>query len=132
MRLFGIFGSRKTKKKKIGDKKKKKNPRRLGLGIDIKKTCANIQGLSLQNGVNIWTFVRKSLKFAQLPLLPYFSFSIRSTLGSKHDLILALRCHILRYLRETYCRRACHRVPAIGVFRKKKWKKQMLFSYANA
>ena len=26
----------------------------------MKNTCANFQGLSLKNGVDIWTFVRKN------------------------------------------------------------------------
>ena len=28
--------------------------------MGMKNTCANFQGLSLKNGVGIWTFVRKN------------------------------------------------------------------------
>ena len=51
--------------KKFGENKEKKPPRTPGLGMDIWNTCAKIQGLTpLQNGVDIWTFVQKSVQFA--------------------------------------------------------------------
>ena len=46
-----------------------------------------------------------------------------STLGDKYDLILALRSQIFEYLHECFYRHAL-RVPAIGLFRKKKKRKK--------
>ena len=39
-------------------KTKTKNPIRKNVGGDALNTCAKFQGLSLKNGVDIWTFVR--------------------------------------------------------------------------
>ena len=51
----------------IHSAKKRKNPspRRSGLGMDMWNMCANFQGLSLKNGVDIWTLilVRKTCVF---------------------------------------------------------------------
>ena len=40
----------------LGEKKKQRS----GLGVGIYNTCAKFQGLSLYNGLDIWTFVPKN------------------------------------------------------------------------
>ena len=42
--------------------KKKKEKRRTRLGKGTLNTCAKFQGLTLKNGMDIWTFVRLSAK----------------------------------------------------------------------
>ena len=44
----------------IRKKKKRKPLRRSGLGMDMQNICAQFQGLSLKNDVDILTFVRKT------------------------------------------------------------------------
>ena len=45
----------------FGEKEnKKKIPRRSGLGMGTWSTCAKIQGIFLENGVDIWVFVLKN------------------------------------------------------------------------
>ena len=43
----------------FGAKRKGKDLRRPGLGIDTQNMCAKNHGLALKNGVDVYTFVRK-------------------------------------------------------------------------
>ena len=45
----------------------KKKKRRSDLGMGMYNTCAKFQGLSLKNGVDIWTFVRKNEEDTSFP-----------------------------------------------------------------
>ena len=47
----------------IRRKKKEKKTRRSGVGMDMQNMCANFQGLSLENGVDISTLVRETWVF---------------------------------------------------------------------
>ena len=49
-----------TTKYTLVKKKKRKPLRRSGLGMDMQNICAQFQGLSLKNDVDILTFVRKT------------------------------------------------------------------------
>ena len=43
----------------FGAKRKGKDLRRPGLGMDTQNMCAKNHGLALKNGVDVYTFVRK-------------------------------------------------------------------------
>ena len=57
--VFGIFGS-----KGIPHFQREKNNIRKRLGSGTLNTCAQFQGISLKNSVDIWTLVRESAKIA--------------------------------------------------------------------
>ena len=60
--LGGIFGGYLGLKRPHISSEKKKEKRRTRLGKGTLNTCAKFQGLTLKNGVDIWTFVRLSAK----------------------------------------------------------------------
>ena len=62
--------------------------------------CAKFQRISLKNGVNMWIFVRRSVKFTSLP------WNYLSIVPYGISLILALCSPIFEYLRETFYRYA--------------------------
>ena len=94
--------------------KKNKNPKRLGRGT--LNTCAKIQGLSLKNGVDIWTFVRLSAKTTawhrNYLVLVYIRF------WAKIDLILVLRSQFFHFLCDTLRRHAMEHPEAPGTDKK--------------
>ena len=49
-----------TRPNTLGEKQKRKTPLRSGLGKDMLNMCVKVQGQSVKNGVDIWTFVRKT------------------------------------------------------------------------
>ena len=76
--VFGIFwGYLGLKRPHISSEKKKKHRTRLGKGT--LNTCAKFQGLTLKNGVDIWTLVRLNAKITAWHLnylvLVYIRFS---------------------------------------------------------
>ena len=66
----------------------------------MKSTCANSRGVSLENCVDIWHFVRwtcVNYGFSSWLL----GFRVDLILGGKHDFILNLHCQFFDNLRET-------------------------------
>ena len=74
--------------------------------MDTLSTRAKFQGPSLKNGVDVWTSERKTCENCAVALITQFQYSLRSTLGDKYELILALRGQVFEYLRETSNRRS--------------------------
>ena len=59
---FCILGGYLGLKRPHISSEKKKEKRRTRLGKGTLNTCAKFQGLTLKNGMDIWTFVRLSAK----------------------------------------------------------------------
>ena len=117
---FCIFGGYLCLKRPhiFGEKKQEKNVyirKRLGKGT--LNTCAKFQGLTLKNGVDIWTFVRLSAKITawhrNYLVLVYFRFwsLIWPNIGPTQL--------VLRNLRETLYKHALKHLEAAGP--EKKW-----------
>ena len=90
--------------------KKKHTHERLGRGK--LNSCAQFQGLTVKNGVDIWTFVRLSAKTTawhrNYLVLVYIRF------WAKIDLILVLRSQFFDFLRETLYKHALEHLEAAG------------------
>ena len=69
------------------------------VGRDKLNTCAEFQGLSLKNGVDIFSDFRAvNVQKSGFPSL-LLDFSVDSILGFNYDLILVLRSQFFEHLR---------------------------------
>ena len=106
-------------------KKKKRPPPEGQVSGWTCRTCVqNLRVLSLKNGVDILTFVRKPFEI-YVVARNYLVLMLDLSFCVMFHLIFSIGRSDLRMLRETFYRQACVGVDAVASFTKKKWGKKV-------